>query len=393
MTKNTVASIHAGTMAKPPYAHLGSFGALVDLAKAHKPLFPIASPGEKTQRAAWEVFGFTAQGERPGDVRVERSWRADGVDGEEVSWSVGFGPRTCAWILKPAQARGPLPGVVALHDHGHYKLSGKEKIADGPDGPLPTLELFRQTYYGGRGYANQLAREGFVVLAHDAFLWGSRKFSLDEMTDMDRGIAKAVEAGLGPEVSSAAENFYNGAAYSHEHVIAKYCTLLGANITAVVAYEDRVALNYLRERPDVIADQVACIGLSGGGLRAAVLRATSDNLRGCAIVGMMSAYDELINACVSPHTWMLFPAGWSARGDWPDLAACRAPAPLLVQYALDDALFTAAGMRAANERIASHYQASGAADAYRGEFYPGPHRFDVPMQDDAFEWLKTQLRA
>jgi dienelactone hydrolase len=379
-------------MTQPPYAHLGSFGAFVDVAKAQKPLFPVAPPGQTTRRDAWEVFGFTAHGEQPGDARLERSWGADGVDGEEVSWSVGYGPRTHAWILKPAQAQGPLPGVIALHDHGHYKLSGKEKIADGPDGPVPGLEAFRQLYYGGRAYANQLAREGFVVLAHDAFLWGSRKFPLDEMTDMERGLAKAVEAGLGPEVSSVAANHCNGAAYSHEHVIAKYCALLATNITAVVAYEDRVALNYLRARPDVIADQVGCIGLSGGGLRAAVLRATSDHFRACAIVGMMSTYDELIDSCVAPHTWMLFPAGWSARGDWPDLAACHAPAPLLVQYALDDALFTPAGMRGADKRISAHYRAAAAADSYRGEFYPGPHRFDAPMQDDAFAWLKTQLR-
>jgi len=108
---------------------------------------------------------------------------------------------------------------------------------------------------------------------------------------------------------------------------------------------------------------------------------------------MMSTYDELIDSCVAPHTWMLFPAGWSSRGDWPDLAACRAPSPLLVQYALDDALFTPAGMRGADKRISAHYRASGAADAYRGEFYPGPHRFDAPMQDDAFAWLKTQLQT
>lgn len=378
-------------MAKTPRPHLGSFSDLVDIAKAQKPLFPVAPPGEETRRSAWEVFGFTAHGEQPIDARLERSWRADGVDGEEVSWSVGFGPPTHAWILKPAHARGPLPGVIALHDHGHYKLSGKEKVADGPDGALPALDVFRKTYYGGRGYANQLAREGFVVLAHDAFLWGSRKFPLDEMTDVDRELAKPVEAALGPAVSSADAHSYNGAAYSHEHIVAKYCTLLGTNITAVVAYEDRVALNYLRARSDVLADQVACIGLSGGGLRAAVLRATSDNLAGCVIVGLMSTYDELLDSCVAPHTWMLFPPGWSTRGDWPDLAASHAPAPLLVQYALDDALFTTAGMRAADQRIAAHYQAMGAPEAYRGEFYPGPHRFDAPMQQNAFSWLKKQL--
>lgn len=377
-------------MSEPP-SDLGSFGDLVEIAKAQKPLFPIAPPGEETRRRAWEVFGFTAQRELPADARLERSWRADGVDGEEVSWSVGFGPRTRGWILKPSQAKGPLPGVVALHDHGHYKASGKEKIADGPDGPMPAAELFRRIYYGGRGYANQLAREGFVVLAHDAFLWGSRKFPLDEMTEIDRELAKPVEAALGAQVSS--DGAYNGAAYSHEHVVAKYCTLLGTDITAIVAYEDRVALNYLRARPDVDADQVACIGLSGGGLRGAVLRATSNHLAGCVIIGMMSTYEDLLNHCVAPHTWMLFPAGWSSRGDWPDLAACHAPAPLLVQYASDDALFTPADMRAADRRIAAHYGAMGAAETYRGEFYPGPHRFDAQMQQNAFAWLKARLRA
>jgi hypothetical protein len=114
--------------------------------------------------------------------------------------------------------------------------------------------------------------------------------------------------------------------------------LLGTNIAAVVAYEDRVALNYLRERSDVLAERAGCIGLSGGGLRAAILRATHDLLGPCVIAGMMSTYDELIDRCVAPHTWMLFPAGWSQRGDWPDLAASAAPAPLLIQYLLDDAV-------------------------------------------------------
>jgi hypothetical protein len=61
-----------------------------------------------------------------------------------------------------------LPGILALHDHGHFKFYGKEKIADGPEGPVPTLEPFREAYYGGRAYCNLLARDGFVVVVHDA---------------------------------------------------------------------------------------------------------------------------------------------------------------------------------------------------------------------------------
>jgi len=30
----------------------------------------------------------------------------------------------------------------------------------------------------------------------------------------------------------------NGAAYLHEHVVSKYCTVLGISLTAVIAYED-----------------------------------------------------------------------------------------------------------------------------------------------------------
>jgi hypothetical protein len=290
--------------------------------------------------------------------------------------------------LKPSGARESLPGILALHDHGHFKFYGKEKIADGPEGPIAALKPFRDAYYGGRAYCNLLASEGFVVLVHDAFLWGSRRFPLDTFPDMDFKLAKAVEAALGPEAASP-EGTYNGAAYLHEHLVSKYCTLLGTNIASVVAYEDRVALNYLRERPDVRAEQTGCIGLSGGALRAAVLRATHDLLGPCVIAGMMSSYEELIDRCVAPHTWMLFPSGWSLRGDWPDLAASAAPAPLLIQYLLDDAQFTVAGMRGADARIAMHYCKVGAAEAYCGEFYPGPHRFDAEMQQSAFSWLKS----
>ena len=180
-----------------------------------------------------------------------------------------------------------MPGILALHDHGHFKFYGKEKIADGAEGPISALKPFRDAYYGGRAYCNLLASEGFVVLVHDAFLWGSRRFPLDVFPEMDLKLAKAVEAALGPEAASP-EGTYNGAAYLHEHLVSKYCTLLGTNIASIAAYEDRVALNYLRARPDVRAEQAGCIGLSGGGLRAALLRATHDLLGPCVIAGMMS---------------------------------------------------------------------------------------------------------
>jgi dienelactone hydrolase len=373
------------------YQHLGAFSDWVTAAHRQQPLYPIAAPGPETQARLREVLGFCRGPEKPADVLVERRWEKDGLAGEEISWSVGYGPRTHAYVFKPSNASGPLRGVVALHDHSAFKYWGKEKIAEGP-GPDPAvLTAFRRGCYGGRAYVNALAREGFVVLAHDVFLWGSRGFSLETMEQMVGEVTEAVLAAiprdpvLPPEIDR-----YNTAAALHEHWVAKYCNVLGTSLAGVVAYEDRVAANYLLSRPDVAPEHVGCLGLSGGGNRAALLLATHDQIRAAVIVGLMTTYPGLLDHNMS-HTWMLFPYGWARYGDWPDIAACRAPSPLLVQYDLDDDLFTESGMRDAHTRLQQHYAGVGRPEAYEGQFCPGPHRFDQAMQVAAFAWLKRHL--
>src|SRR5262249_3522166 len=117
----------------------------------------------------------------PLDVRADARWSRDGVDGEEVSWSVGYGPRTRARFLRPAGVAQPLPGVLALHGHDGYKYHGLEKVSDGPSGTLPEVAPLRRGMYEGRAFANGLARQGFAVLVPDVFLWGSRRFEVDTL--------------------------------------------------------------------------------------------------------------------------------------------------------------------------------------------------------------------
>jgi dienelactone hydrolase len=173
--------------------------------------------------------------------------------------------------------------------------------------------------------------------------------------------------------------------------VAKYCTLLSTSLAGVVAYEDRVALEYLKSRHDVVNGRLGCIGLSGGGCRAALLQATSVDISVSVIVCMMSTYGRLLDAHVAPHTWMLFPPGLAEVGDWPDLAACRAPSPLVVQYTRGDQLFPLAGMVAAHERLGESYAAAGAPGAYVGQFFDGQHCFDQTMQTAAFAELARWL--
>lgn len=371
--------------------YLGVYSDWIDAARRDHALFPVAPPGPATQQRVRETLGFVNGTDQATQVRVDRRWERDGLVGEAVSWSVGYGPRTQAWVLKPSTATEPLPAVLALHDHGGFKFYGKEKIADGPDTTPNVLHGYRDTYYGGRAFANALAHDGFVVLVHDTFLWGSRRFPIDSMPKSIHATTAAVLAAMPVSVDVPAEvAAYNHAAGQHEHWIAKYCNLLGMSMAGVVSHEDRIAFNYLLARSDVISDRVGCIGLSGGGNRAALLQATHDGVAAAGIIGLMTTYEQLLD-CDMSHTWMMFPYGWARYGDWSDLAACRAPSPLLAQYDIADELFTEQGQRDAHARITAHYASVGASEHYRGEFYEGPHKFDLGMQHNAFAWLVRHL--
>jgi dienelactone hydrolase len=358
------------------HGDLGPYGDWVRHVVAEGGLYPPVDGPGLTGDEVRTLIGSSGDSEPLTPEQGER-WTRDGVSGEEVSWSVGYGPRTQAWLLRPADVTGRLPGVLALHGHDGFTYFGKEKIADGP-GPTPeSVQALRAKLYEGVAFAGELARRGYSVLVHDVFRWGSRRFPADLVTGT-----------RDPDPAT-----YNAAARHHEHLVAKYCTVLGTSLAGVVAYEDRVAARYLRSRTDLVDGPLGCIGLSGGGFRAALLHATCPDISAAGVVGAMSTHPALVDRHIAPHTWMFFPPGLAARGDWPDVAAARAPTPLLVQYDRHDHLFTLDGMTTAHQRLTARYRQAGSPESYVGEFYDGPHKFDRAMQVSAFAHLDRWLRV
>jgi hypothetical protein len=122
-----------------------------------------------------------------------------------------------------------------------------------------------------------------------------------------------------------------------------------------------------------------------------LLKAVEPTLSSGVIVAMMSTYDALVRGGdYWKHTNMLFPPT-SDFIEWPDLVASAAPNDLLCLYNREDPLFRLAGQEAAHERIARIYKAVGASDSYRGVFFKGHHKFDVEMQEVAFDHLARVL--
>jgi hypothetical protein len=165
---------------QPRFTHLDVFSDLIDHSCSHILQEPCPSSGANLREQILALLNVEVTTALPNDPRVESTWTNHGLYCEEVSWSVGYGPRTFGWVMKPEGAQ-KLPGVLALHGHDGVKWYGKEKIADGPEPPADFVRALRKKLYEGRAFANALALEGFVVLVHDVFLWGSRRFPMKTM--------------------------------------------------------------------------------------------------------------------------------------------------------------------------------------------------------------------
>jgi len=338
----------------------------------------------RARAKVFELLAFTPL-KTPLNATVDEQREESRITVENISYDMPYGPRTQGFFLYPKERRGKLPAVVALHDHGGFKYYGKEKITAIPDEP-EILREFKRGCYSGRSWATELAKRGFAVLVVDAFLFGSRKVPVDSLNEDYQKRFEGLEPG-----SRAYIQKYNEFAGEHEHLLAKTIFAAGSTWPGVFTYEDRRSVDYLLTRPEVDPNRIGCGGLSGGGLRTIFLAGLDPRIRCGVCVGFMSTFRELLRNNIRNHTWMLYVPHLNRFLDMPDVIALRAPAPLMVQYDEEDPLYTIKGQQQADQKIAEIYSKMGYPDNYVGKFYPGPHKFDAEMQEDAFRWFEKWL--
>lgn len=320
-------------------------------------------------------------------VRVEKVYQWNGLHIEELSWQLPMGPRTAAVFLKPSGAQGRLPAVLALHDHGGRKYLGLRKIVRFPGRRHPLVVEHQRQYYSDVGWANELARRGYAVLVHDGFLFGSRRMRYADVPEVLRGGRRDGNPEAQREVLE-----YNAWSGAQESVVAKSLFCAGTTWPGVVLAEDRKALDYLCARRDVDADRVGCGGLSGGGLRTVFLGGLDERIKAAVCMGFMSTWNDFLLHKSHTHTWMTYVPLLPRLLDFPEILGLRAPLPTLVQNCNEDALYTLRSMKEADAILRAVYAKANAADHYACRFYPGGHKFDAPMQQDAFDWWDGYLR-
>ena len=299
-------------------------------------------------------------------AEVQHAMDFEGLRIEHLSWQLPYGPPTEALFLKPAGASGPLPGVVALHDHGGNKYFGTRKIARMGDGSTPRWRSIRGCITAASPGPTSWPSAGYAVLVHDAYAFASRRVRAGDLDP----VLKAP-----PEVRpESAEEIaaYNTFASDHEHLMAKSLFSAGTTWPGVTLAEDRKALDYLCSRPDVDADRVGCAGLSGGGLRTAYLAGMDDRIRAACCVGMMTTWrDYLLHKCHT-HTWMIYVPGLPLDLDYPEVLGPARPLPTLVLNNSDDQLFTLSEMERADAHPGRGVREGGRGRPLPSVVLPGP---------------------
>jgi dienelactone hydrolase len=320
------------------------------------------------------------------EVTVRRRFTYGGLHVEELSWQLPYGPPTEAIFLKPVGATGKLPGVLALHDHAGNKVFGKRKIAQTAAEVHPLMVEHHDAYYGGVAWANELAKRGYAVLVPDAYAFASRRVRVGDVPEQIRGGLADLDSEDPGDIAA-----YNRWAGVHESIMAKSLFCAGTTWPGVFVGEDQRALDVLCAREDVDAERVGCGGLSGGGLRTVYLGGVDPRIKCAACAGMMTTWRDYLLYKSYTHTWMVYVPLLPPELDYPEILGLRVPLPTMVLDNIDDSLFTLSEMERADSILQEIYAKAGARERYRCGFYPGPHKFNLEMQGDAFDWFDRWL--
>jgi dienelactone hydrolase len=311
-------------------------------------------------------------------------WETPDCTQERVLFSTTPWFRVPAYVLIPKGRKGPRPAIVDLHSHGGMFLYGKEKVMPVPEGEHSAITRYRQENYDGRSTSLELCRRGYVVVSIDCFYFGER-----------RTVFKADISGRGADRAKYSLEdvaHLNRKLSQGESTMARSLQWAGTTWQGIAHWDDMRTVDYLATRPEVDPKRIGCLGISMGGYRTDFLAGLDERIRAAVSVGWMSTLRPMIKAHVNTHSFIHFLPGLTRYVDLPDVIACMAPKPLMVQQCTRDALYPIDGMRESVRKIAAVYEKAGAASRFQGRFYDRPHVFSASMQDEAFAWLDHWLK-
>ncbi len=291
---------------------------------------------------------------RPSPQRVRRIARElrDGYTLEKIAVHNGMEGEVTALLLVPDGVAKPAPAILWLHSSTPDKTQIVTPNTNGGEEPLG--EVF--------------VRQGYVVLAPDAFWHGDR---------VGTGPSGTAELGR-PEQES----------------LLKFHLWMGRTLWGMFVRDDQIALDYLASRPEVDKTRIGATGMSMGSTRAWWLAAVDQRVAATVGVACLTRYQNLIaHGQLPQHGVYYFVNGLLRHFDSEAVLALIAPRPFLALTGELDAGSPVDGIRVIEEKAGGLYQAIGAKDRFRSVLYPEVgHAYTPAMRQETLDWFARWLK-
>ncbi|MFI9721895.1 DegT/DnrJ/EryC1/StrS family aminotransferase [Streptomyces sp. NPDC052396] len=277
-------------------------------------------PGTPAEHRSWSgrvrdmVDRLARANPQPPAVAASETVIRDGLSREQLLFHSEGRGRFHGTVLAPARP-GRHPAVLVL--------AGKNARLDMVTGTEPPD-------FPDRNMAEHLARAGFTTLTFD--------YGIDAGLDSGRLAGR-------PE----------GALLAHAFALRGH-SLLGSLLSDALA-----ALAWLRGHPRADAQRTGIFGHSLGGAIALHTALLSPQPLPVCVASHLGGYPALFTRLLTGYEGAVLP-GILEYADLPDLFAALAPAPLHLQYGLDDRWLDPADARRAAETVRRAYAAAGAGD-------------------------------
>jgi hypothetical protein len=246
----------------------------------------------------------------------------------------------------------PLPTLLALNGHGY---GAKDIVGLWEDG---TERLTPDGYH--QDFACAFAEAGFIVAAPEISAFGERQHPYKN-----------------PHLWRLTPTCHGGNTYA---------IMLGKSIAGLRVLDNIRVLDYLATRPEVDQNNIAAMGISGGGMNTFFTAAIDDRIKASVISGYFCDWRKSILDIF--HCTCNFVPGLLNLGELSDLAALLAPRALLVQNGIKDDIFPIEDVKQTVQKAQRAWQLFSAEDKLQTDYFEGRHRINL---DPALKFLQQQL--
>lgn len=260
------------------------------------------------------------------------------------------------FLLIPKSVRPPYRLALALHGHGYGVKDIVGLWENGEERDTP------ESYHFDFGVA--LCKRGFLVAAPEISCFGERQ------TDFSY-----LDTTMGQPAPDTCH---------HTSALSFY---LGGSVAGLRVHDATRLLDVLLARPDVDANRVAAMGISGGGMHTLFSTCLDERIKSCVISGYFSSFKDSILA-MHHCTCNYFP-GMAQFGEMHDLIGLIAPRPVLIEAGTYDPIFPIEAVLHNVDYARNHvFSVFGASDRIETDIFEGRHRISGARAYD-FLWEKT----